>query len=428
MAAKQYDPLGASSRSISQPIVGISPLGIAGITALGVSIFFVPALMGIALAVIGSLFVKHEKLSFGWISVALVFILLLAINLCKSPDGDLQWYLLVHRKFASQSFSDVISSGDWSLRWSEFVYYFSSFVVSRVFDGSYVSLIVLIHSLIYGVYIAALVFMSRAFGLKGGETLLCIIFGMVFAITFTQTTQLVRQYICGSLILLAAVLLLNGRWVVFLVLSIAAVFVHNSAVILLALVLASYSASKAKSWRAGSLVFMFIAGAYVFGYLLSSPQWSFISEVSLVEKNDGEISVAIKLMDGALLFIFLALGRVRDESGRFVLRSRAYRYWRFMYLSYFVFLIAVSGSPLLSLRFYFYIEWFRILPILYLIIAIRKIRMFGVFALSLIVVAVIGWALRVTYGAWDYGGSVDEISVNSLPGWISRISENNHFK
>lgn len=427
MVANQYEPLGAGSRSISQPKVGISPLGIAGIIALGVSIFFAPALVGIALAVIGSLFVKDERLSFGWISVALVFILLLAVNLCKSPDGDLEWYLLVHRKFSNQNFSDVINSGDWSLRWSEVVYYFSSFVVSRVFDGSYVSLIVLIHSLTYGVYIVALVFMSRTFALKGRETLLCIIFGMVFAITFTQTTQLVRQYICGSLILLAAVLLLNRRWIFFLVLSIVAVFVHNSAVILLALVLVSYSASKAKSWRAASLVFMFIAGAYAFGYLLSSPQWSFISEVSLVDKNDGEISVAIKLMDGALLLVFLALGRIRDESGRFVLRSRAYRYWRFMYLSYFVFLIAVSGSPLLSLRFYFYIEWLRILPILYLILAIRRVRMFSVFALGLILVAVIGWALRVTYGAWNYGGSVDEISVNSLPSWISRISENNLF-
>ena len=342
-------------------------------------------------------------------------------NATKRIDGDWAWYVAGYLELTRVGLFDYLKIGGLSIRITEPIYYSFSFILSRLSDGNILILTLAVSLAIYYTYVFALERLLKRYGMQRMAVAICIVFAVLAGLTFTQSTHLVRQYIAGSILFLYFVLLVERCYKKSAILYVLGTFVHNSFIVpasLLILCTFVFNFSFVQK-RFVSVIFSFIGAGYVFGTLVPYLLIGTARETSAF-MDDGSVSSIVLLMD-FLFFLSTVTGVVCLRSSPvFSTKSSAVAA---LFLALFGgMLVGARELPLFYLRFYFYIEWFRVIGVItivwFLIYRLRSPKVaFLIIPLSFIMIS-----LRVEQSPWNYGGGVFSHLFGSAVWWVNELA------
>ena len=321
------------------------------------------------------------------------------INVGKGFDGDWNWYTYHYVLLKDLNFSSYYGRqiGSIPIKLTEPIYYYVSFLTSRMTGGNIPALAVLITALIYIPVGYAIFNMVKKFLTKSYDVAFVVSVVLLTGITFTLTIQLVRQEMASAIFVVGLVLLFYKQYKSGIFIFLMACLTHNSALVpsfftLVVLLLGKRRLSLGISTYVVVWLFALVLGvAYVYG-----PGASYYES----GRSDGDISQSVLLFDAALLCLTYfvhkncIINRFDD--------SITYMSWMLLTLAfvYSGFLLGVSVAPIPFLRMYFYVELFRAL-MLAIIFSVFLQRQRNLFFYMCCIVAAIGYVyvrmLRAPY-------------------------------
>ena len=310
---------------------------------------FVPRSRNISIAINA----LNATLLFGWMNVE------------KIPVSDWAWYTAHYRWLETMPLSSYLGgvfSGGIEIRRSEPVYHTLSAVVSRLSGGSVPVLAVVVTLAIYSSVAAGIAVMVRARIRSAYEAMLITWVPITIGVTFTLTAQLVRQQMAASLLFMGLTLLWNRNRTLGGAFVGLALLTHNS-VIFPALCVFATAAIVLVTRLNGAVLgaIVFLVGASIGGMFLISPSGEtyYISQA-----NDGNVSTFVYMMD---LAIFVALVYFRNKLSD---SDRLNTVIVASVVAYAGFIFVMSFAPLLLLRMYFYMDFFRVAM---LVLVVREV-------------------------------------------------------
>ena len=280
---------------------------------------------------------------FAFIPIAIV------VNGSKEIAGDWEWYRHQFFEYQGLGLLDIFGSTfNPSNKLYEPLYYSSSWIIANVFPGETAFLVFFILLLVYGALTAATALLSQHLQLNPFRTLslLYILFG--FGMTFTLVTQLVRQSIAVSLLVLVLALIIRKKWIAASIITVIAVTIHTPAAVLGSLI-----------FLGSALVFRYgaraIAWMPMIGLILGAAYWWF-SGRGYAGANDGSVSVLLVVFDIAVLVgLMVGANHMPKRKADF---SRLLASVMILQLT---FVLGTILEPLPALRFYLYITPFTAL-------------------------------------------------------------------
>lgn len=322
----------------------------------------------------------------------------------KPISGDWNWYTQHYRSLQYIDFFSYYGHayGPFTIKYTEPVYYFMSFVLSRATGANVTVLAVLVSAIFYSVFTFALFKLSKFFSIISWQQNIVVIAAVLLSVTPSLVLHLVRQEMASVLLFCGLVLLLSGnKWVAicFLVLS---VFTHQSAAIVLGIYIFSYLLSRL-SFKASWIVALFVALLIGLFYVKSG---YFIGEDDS-GKGDGTVNPLVYLYDAILLLSFLF-------SMYWVKLNLSVKYIFYIFVaSYVGFLLGVSSEPLPLLRMYFYVEWFRAF---FIVVILSRMISFVYFnALSFFILLLGGFYTNYRISSSDLGFPLSIYSFVNRP-------------
>lgn len=351
-------------------------------------------------------------------STAVLFLItmLTLVGMTKEIESDLANYISLYNNFRDQGFIEQLQEGLLSVRKTEPLYYFISSVTYKLTSGNENALLVVIHFITFLLTTYGIWKVSSTMGFRSGFILLFIFFGIVAAINFSQVSHLIRQYIAGSLMFCAAVFLHQKKYKISIIYSIMAVLTHNSVILILVLCFVSKKLVTNKPLvRISAGLILFII-SYIFGDKLASGVL-FISE-SHVNILHNTVGITTLLFDLTLWGILLLAFFIIPKSKK--LNMSSFKYFGYIVFLYSSFLLGVLKSDFLFLRFYLYLEWFRIIPMIYFFLIFKqyfstKGYELAVISMGIISLSMLVMGLRIERAPWSYAASLPEMLVLSLP-------------
>lgn len=336
------------------------------------------------------------------ICVTLVIIVLGWMNSHKGMSGDWIWYTSHYQRLLEMPFLDYWGHrvGPFNIKLTEPVYYFISYLTSRISGANIAALSWIVTLLIYIPHGFSLGYISFRSNLSSFFSGLATTMALLVGITFTLTTQLIRQEIAVAFLTLGFILIFSGRKKTGWLCLVASLATHNSITIPFVAVLgaAIYVVKTGRiQWHRlilfASILFMMGLG-YVYGPQIVG------QENYQPLKNDGSISVYVIFMDICLLGIFLRLRSKMSDLGMFpeIIASSA--------IVYACFLVGVAAEPLPLLRMYFYIEVFRAFFIVSILGVMFRSKYSILYVLPAIVAGILYFEARIASSPFRYGGGL----------------------
>lgn len=351
--------------------------------------------------------------------LSLVFFLGL-FNATKQIDGDWYWYVSDYVELSRVSLWDFLETGGASIRISEPLYYALSASLSILTGANVIVLALVVSLVIYLTYIIALEKLLKEYRLSRLAAATCIIFAVFAGITFTLSLQLVRQFIAGSILFFYFSLLLEGKNKKAMLLLVIGALIHNSIIvpaILLAIFSRLWSYTSVKKHYLSVVSLLLVLGYFLGQLIVSMMSDSILAD--LYSKDDGGISNAVLALD---VFLFLI-----SLTGVLYFRNRDNFYTKCSAIS--VLFLAFYGGMLFGaheltlflLRFYFYLEWFRVIGVItivwFLVYRLKKPAV----ALLIIPLSFLMLEMRVAQSPFDFGGGAFEHLTGSVFWWADNL-------
>lgn len=259
---------------------------------------------------------KKSSLMSGILTIIVLTVLFSVANASKIIASDWIWYTDHYRALQYTPFPtyfDINIDGVVASP-TEPVFYVIMKVVSVLSGANVPALAWAVTVLIYcPVGIAALI-AARQFTRRASATITAVAGAMICGLTFTLSTQLVRQEIAAAFIALGIVLVSTRRTWLGVFFLLMAVGVHNSAAIPdlafgLAVLLRSPSNDRARVWQVLSIL-----AAFAF---LGAALATYAGATGIEGKNDGAVSLTTVLLDaGLILLYFLTSARLNGSYSR----------------------------------------------------------------------------------------------------------------
>lgn len=378
-------------RRVSWPSV----LLLVGVVISGI---FAPV-MAVAMAALGvASKSRRGAAAAGTLVVFITASVLAWMNSNKAITGDWFWYVEHYKLLSYLPLNEYLGSsvGGIHIKPTEPVYYSIASFVSTITGANIAALAWAVTLLVYlPVGIAALLF-TRAMSDRPLDVIAAVIAAMLTGLTFTLSTQLVRQEIAAALVCLAIVLLGGRRNKLGWALLVLACLTHNSAIIPAVAILIAmlFSRRSSASWRLLVLVGLGFAGL---GYIYVS--W--IGAEAYRGASNGSISPIVIAFDIALAVTFAVTVFRNGE-------TRVARLLMFALPAIYGFVAGVASEPLPFLRMYFYIEVFRALMVAYLVVCILRSRLRILVAAVVICVSVLYVEARIFSSPFEYDGGLVE--------------------
>jgi len=276
--------------------------------------------------------------------------------------------------------------------------------------------------LIYLPYAVAVERLMERLRLKDGLALSCLVFALIAGLTFTQSLHLVRQYLAGTVLFLVYLWILEGQTLKVVLGFTVGILLHNSFLIPGGLLLVSgfLWTSNAVRRHVFRVVFGLLLLSFVVGTVVS--RWVLDSVFALgAMKDDGGLSSVIFVIDVGLFLAAMGWLWVKRRPDGTMEKETAIAV---LFLTLFGgLLVGARDLTLFLLRFYFYIEWFRVIGLIALCglatRGSRKVMIPGLIAL----ISVILLHLRIERSPWDYGGGLLDHLVGSMPWWVHQMSQ-----
>jgi hypothetical protein len=343
-------------------------------------------------------------------------------NATRLVDADWYWYATHYIKMTEVSLLDYLQEGELSVRSTEPLYYAMAYTLSLLSDGNVLILVIAVTALIYLTYNYALERLMKLNGLHQWAAAICIVFALLVGITFSQTLHLVRQYIAGSLLFFFFVLVLERRYKAAVILFVLGMLTHNSFIVpgLLMVICAYLWSLPFVRKRFISILIILVCTGYLIGLQIADLVLEDDRQAVTAFLDNGDVTWIVLLQDIFLFFISVAgvvfLGKLPGYNTRASAIS-------VLFLALFGgMLIGGREMTLFFLRFYFYVEWFRVISVItivwYLVYRTKATNL----VILLIPLWFLGFSMRVSHSPWDYGGDFFEHLTQSVSWWVNQIT------
>lgn len=357
-------------------------------------------LVWVALAGLVTLLMTGGRIA--WWPATATALLLAVVNSLKWPESDLAEYFVILDSVKDLSLGVLLDdeSALMSIRPTEPVFRTLLWLVARADPLPRITFALFGGIAVYG----ALLWLCRRAstptwsGDTAWQAAIATTIALLIGVTFSLVGHLVRQYIAGGLFFIGVFgWALTGRWRWWLWPAIACA-THNSALLLVVpLIVSALLAFRPRLFMAVALV---VLGASLAGQI---PFVSEMAEATSFLKEDGQIGLALPLLDSAVLLVTWLVWRKLPTQDRPAPDTTA-RMLCFG-VSLAVVLFCIREVPLLFFRSYFYLEFLRA-PMLAFVIA-AALRHAGKAAvpgavLALPLAALLCWQ-RVRSADWSYG-------------------------
>ena len=321
------------------------------------------------------------------------------MNAQKSIVGDWVWYTTHYQLLQHLPFSDYLGHfiAPFQIKWSEPVYYFGAYVLTRMTHGSVPALAVAVTASIYLPLTFGINTILKRSTLRPVERSFVVLLALLGGVTFPLTTQLVRQEIASAFLALAFLLYIYGRHKLGILMAAIAVLTHNSSLVLLAacVVAAVYVSPKGKILR---MRFAIAGGAFlVVGFLYANS----LSMQGYNSVSDGSISLLVFGADAALLLVFI---RLRDSMSWL---GPLHSFLVAALSLHLAFTFSVVNQPIPFLRMYLYVEVFRAIMIAAIAATlIRGKSLAVVVAVPVLSLMLLYCELRIARSPFFYSGGI----------------------
>ena len=316
------------------------------------------------------------------------------LNISRNLDNDLSNYIEIFNFFRNHFFLEIFGNSDFlfTVKPSEPVFYFTTFLFSKLFFGKAYLYVGAITLSFYLNFIFGIFKLLRKFEVpkKNNFSYVCI---LIFAcINFSETSHLLRQYFAASFLPLLIFYLLNKNITKAILLSIFIVLTHNSLLIIIFLLFLSkfyqtYNSINQLLTKISTIVIFLFFLYYSLNYLNALSYFDEASDIKYV-------SIYYDFLILTLYFAFT-----------FTLKKKLPT-WNIFFSSFtiffLIFLFNLTFSETVFLRFYLNIEWFRFFYFMIIIFSFNILnisKFYKIFFYSLILIVFI---LRLVVSPWHY--------------------------
>jgi hypothetical protein len=328
------------------------------------------------------------------------------INIGRDISGDWIWYTQHYAVLEYTSIGEYLGTtyNGIASEPSEPIYYLIASAVSRLTGACVAALAASVTILIYvPLGVAAIVFV-RLYTRNPMVVAVSVVASMSIGLTFTLSTQLVRQEIATSWLVLALALIAKGRPLPAALIMTLAALTHNSSMVASLAILVAYFASKLGRlpwWLVPAIGLAFAVLGTVF-VMIGTESFA---------KDDGSVSALVLAFDVCAAAVVLALALTSPNSPTRVIAL--------FYPAMFGFLAAVASEPLLSLRIYFFLEIGRALAIaLFALWVLKRQKFRRIVAISVIAASLWYVHLRMSVSPFAYSRELTEVL---LWPWLSGL-------
>ena len=324
------------------------------------------------------------------------------MNSMKGISNDWSWYTQHYLMLKWMPFNEYWGAqiGIFSIKITEPVYYFISSVTAKLTDGNIPVLAWVISALIYILLGASVGLFSARMAKMPAHVGVSVLAALMVGVTFTLTTQLVRQEIANAFLVSGFVFFYLGKRAIGILLATLAIFTHNSAVAPVAAVIAVHLFAFSHGRPAWGRVALLWLGFLALGlaFLFAGPGGDYLDSA----KSDGVISTIVIVMDVVFLLVLLflrsRLGASQGELQHFL------NILAVASIVYSGFLIGVSPAPLPLLRMYFYVEMFRTLMVTAIVCSLLNTRYGSILAFPILLAAIVYVEMRIAVSHFWFGG------------------------
>lgn len=358
-------------------------------------------LLACAISILGIAALSKRPAVIGFTTVAVVSALFAWVNAGKGIVNDWSWYVQHYQALEYTPLSEYLGHplGPVTPKVTEPVYYFFARVLSTTTGANIEALAVGVTLVIYCLMGTAIALSVVSEASKPWTVAVATVAGLFIGLTFTLSTQLVRQEIAAALIGLAIVNSAKRKWLLTAVLLTTATLTHNAALIpAAALILAIILRGR----RRGRALWMALSGILfcALGHL-----WiSVTSDESYFIKDDGSVSLAVIALDVGILLAFAFLIRKRGLGDNPIAATIL-----LCVPSFYGFILGVASQPIPLLRMYFFIEVLRALMVAFICVFLMRDR-WRIMTGTVIVAAAISYLMmRVQKSPFVYDNSLLDI-------------------
>lgn len=366
---------GSRARSVAPDYVLAGVLAIVGV-ALGVA----APIPTLAVSVIAVLALgRLDPALAGLVVIGTLTSVFIWLNIGKELTGDWVWYVSHYTYLEHTPLLEYLGVrvGNITPDQTEPLFYSGARVLSVLTGASIPALALCVTAVLYVSVGLATVWFARTLSSSAATIAVCTFSGMTLGVTFTLSTQLVRQEIAAGFLCLAIVAAGRRVWVVSIAFTVFAVLTHNSALVP---AVATAAALVLMRMRRGAVVaslvstLCFAAVGFVFLNRLGASEY--------IGGDDGAISPIVFLVDFALVSVFYFVSVSTGD----LRRNEVVRLIAFLLPLFYAIVFSVYSQPIPFLRLYFFIEIVRALIICYCVAI--SMRWLGKSSVGVLVVVV----------------------------------------
>lgn len=347
--------------------------------------------------------------------LAVVFGVLLSwINCNKLIDGDLYWYSEQYIYFSSGEFFKIFLEPIYGVQAKETepAYHAISWLLSNLTGGNVFVLVVFVTLFIYVVSAKGVLMIAKHFDIESKSSMVLLSFVCLFCVTFTLTNQLIRQYMASAVLLVALGAHLSKHRNISICCTVLAVLLHNSTVIpvflylLVNFIYSRFTMSGKAKFILSILLFSMVS-------VLAEKMVSFLDAGQVEDlyfQDDGAVSSYLNLIDVSVSLLGVLGYGLAVMFNKVRPGMRGLEVLLVFFFCYFVFLWGMQFSPLLYLRYYFYVDFMRWIPVIALFIYLKEIGSKVGFSwlLSICCIGFVVVGARIDRSPFDYSGGLFE--------------------
>ena len=334
------------------------------------------------------------------------------LNATRSVDNDLENYLSIYQFMNTSTLRGFFEDSNQflvSFRLSEAVWYAITWTISNLTNANEFVYIAFLTCAIYGIYYCGLKGLVEAIDGNTQVYILTILFGMLVCINFSETTHLIRQYICGSVLFLQFVWIFRKQYLKVFLGFVPAMLIHNSLIVPFFIMIISYLffTQKIITNKILRIFLMPLITGAIIGFALNR----FVSQYNY-EASDSSGGVFFSMaLDVATYLIALGFFLYSKNKRQINILVEGYLIFCLMFAACLFFL---RSNMILYLRFYLYLEWFRVFGLISLMTLFPVFKRSGIVFIGFVIFCFLFFSLRILRAPWLYGIDLMEVMSTNL--------------
>lgn len=375
----------------------------------GLLILFIPIYPAIFIFYLLVILSQDQRYTYFVFFIILSILIILNIN--RSVDNDLENYLSIFKFMNTSTLRGFFEDSNQfivSLKLSEAVWYGITWLISNLTNANEFIYIAFLTFVIYGIYFWGLKEIVEFMNENSQFYIMAISFGMLICINFSETTHLIRQYICGSVLFLQFVWLFKKQYLKVFLAFIPSLLIHNSLIVPFFIIIISYVLffQKIINNKILRLFLIPIITGSVIGYAINIFVNQFNYETSV---SSGGLFFSMSL-DVATYMLTLGFFLYSKNSRNINMLVEGYLIFFLMFVAFLFFL---RSNMTLYLRFYLYLEWFRVLGLISLTALFPIFKRSSILFVLFFMFCFLFLQLRILRAPWTYEiGFIKLMSLN----------------